>query len=489
MTFDLETLSLLLLRAMGYAFLPVSLLMLLTVGYAFLPTRWRVWILCASSIIAVYALQPRLPIRWLDFALPTVTLTLTIATWYLTRKPEQSISRDDKISFALTALLILGLALLRYVPADYRLFVASRPPNVLIVAVLVSIVLGIGFVFSRTRFAYAAILLLLIALFIVLKTEPFAIAISSQLRQFTGQTAGIPSALDLGWLGFSYVAFRLIHTVRDRQSGILPEVNLREYITYVVFFPALIAGPIDRAERFVADLREVSLLKRFDSVRFTEGCTRIGIGIFKKFVIADTLAQGMALDATLAAQAEHRFGLWLLLYGYALRLYFDFAGYTDIAIGIGILFGIKLPENFRHPYTRTSITEFWQSWHITLSDWVRTYVFSPFSRWILRLKPRPPSMLSVLLAQLLTMIVIGLWHGVSVNFLIWGIWHGLGLWVHKQFSDRTRLWYRQLKTRTWQFRAWKAFGWFVTFHFVILGWVWFALPDFELSLAVLRRLF
>ena len=98
-------------------------------------------------------------------------------------------------------------------------------------------------------------------------------------------------------------------------------------------------------------------------------------------------------------------------------------------------------------------------------------------------------MLSVLLAQLLTMIIIGLWHGVTVNFLVWGIWHGLGLWVHKQFSDRTRLWYRQLKTHKWQYRAWKAFGWFVTFHFVVLGWVWFALPDIELSRAVFSRLF
>ncbi|MDQ7034405.1 MAG: MBOAT family O-acyltransferase [Anaerolineae bacterium] len=295
--------------------------------------------------------------------------------------------------------------------------------------------------------------------------------------------------LALGWLGFSYVAFRLIHTIRDRQSDILPTLSLRDYVAYIVFFPSFIAGPIDRAERFLDDLRHVPKLKRFDSVRFTEGCTRIGIGIFKKFVIADFLAQGMSLNATHAAQVENSFGLWLLLYGYALRLFFDFAGYSDIVIGIGILFGIKLPENFHHPYTRSSITEFWQNWHITLSDWVRTYVFSPFSRWILRLKPRPAAFITVLLAQLLTMLIIGLWHGVSINFLLWGLWHGIGLWLHKQFSDRTRKWYRGLKERKWQFRLWKTGTWFITFHFVVLGWVWFALSDVNLSIKVFSVLF
>jgi alginate O-acetyltransferase complex protein AlgI len=467
----------------------IGVLIVLAIVYAVLPAKWRIWVLLGGSILAVYTLQPRLQIRWLDFLLPTLTLLITIATWYLTRAADQTSSRDDIFALVLTALLVTALAMMRYLPAEYRILVASRPPNLLVIVGLAAILLMISAMLSRLPFSRATLIGILLVLFIILKTEVLATGISAILRRGFAQDETQAKALDLGWLGFSYMAFRLIHTIRDRQSGILPVLTLREYITYIVFFPAFIAGPIDRAERFVADLRDIPTLKGFDSVRFTEGCTRIGIGIFKKFVIADSLAQGMALDATNAAQVENTIGLWLLLYGYALRLFFDFAGYSDIAIGIAILFGIKLPENFRHPYTRMSITEFWQSWHITLSDWVRTYVFSPFSRWMLKLKPRPSPVLSVLIAQLVTMITIGLWHGVTLNFVLWGIWHGVGLWVHKQIADRTRKWYRELPNRKWQYRLWSGLFWFITFHYVVLGWVWFALPNFDQSMQVFRQLF
>jgi D-alanyl-lipoteichoic acid acyltransferase DltB (MBOAT superfamily) len=148
-----------------------------------------------------------------------------------------------------------------------------------------------------------------------------------------------------------------------------------------------------------------------------------------------------------------------------------------MAIGIGLLFGIRLPENFKRPYLRTNLAEFWQGWHVTLSDWVRFYVFSPMSRHLLRRKPRPPLPLIILLAQLTTMVIIGLWHGVSWNFLIWGGWHGLGLFAHKMWSDRTRPWYRQAQRQPWQRRVWAFGGWALTFHFVVLGWVWFVLPE------------
>ena len=116
----------------------------------------------------------------------------------------------------------------------------------------------------------------------------------------------------------------------------------------------------------------------------------------------------------------------------------------------------------------------WQSWHATLSAWARAYVFSPLSRAMIKRKWNP--VLNVLIAQLATMIVIGLWHGIALNFLVWGIWHGVGLFVHKQWSDRTRSWYRGLADKPAQKRAWTAFSWFITFHYVVIGWVWFVLP-------------
>ena len=150
---------------------------------------------------------------------------------------------------------------------------------------------------------------------------------------------------------------------------------------------------------------------------------------------------------------------------------------------------MKLPENFRRPYLTTNITTFWQSWHITLSDWVRFYVFSPLSRSLLRRKPKPSPTLIVFTTQLATMIVIGLWHGISWSFLIWGVWHGLGLFIHKQWSGKTRRLYRRIQKTAWQRRAWTAAAWFVTFHFVMLGWVWFALPDVTQAAHTMGRLF
>ena len=281
------------------------------------------------------------------------------------------------------------------------------------------------------------------------------------------------------------MAFRLIHTLRDRQTGRLPTLTLREYTTYVIFFPAFTAGPIDRAERFLTDLQA---LPGLDAARMTQGAMRIAVGIGKKFVIADSLAY-MALNATKADQATSTAGLWVLLYAYTFQIYFDFSGYTDIAIGIGQLFGIKLPENFNQPYVKRNITLFWQSWHITLSQWVRFYVFSPLTRYLLMRKHKPSPTLLAFIGQVTTMVVIGLWHGVTWGFVAWGLWHGVGLFAHKVWSDRTRRYYLTLRTRPHLGRALGVIGTLVTFQFVALGWVWFALPDIGTSWDVFLRLF
>ncbi|MDW8170847.1 MAG: MBOAT family O-acyltransferase, partial [Anaerolineae bacterium] len=182
-------------------------------------------------------------------------------------------------------------------------------------------------------------------------------------------------------------------------------------------------------------------------------------------------------------------GLWLMLYAYALRLFFDFSGYSDVAIGIARLLGVTLPENFNRPYMAHNITLFWQSWHMSLSNWVRNYVFSPLTRALMRREPAPSGEIVTLIGHLTTMGIIGLWHGITLPFMIWGLWQGLGLWVHKTWSDRTRRWYRKLKDQPAHLRAWTLAGWLITFHYIALGWTWFALPDAGLALRVLLGLF
>lgn len=483
MTFDLTTILIFIAGALLYA--------------ALLPARWRGWALLIGSVILIYRLQPLLPIRYSDFILPTATIVITVACWWFTRAPDQAADRSDRLTFGVIAALVLAMSLMRFVDADYRL-TASRPPEPLAVvvalALVAAIVLGASLLVRRIttpenqpRVQKRTLWLmigLIVVLFAALKSEPLAAEVARAWRFQTGQDTALAAFTDLNWLGFSYVAFRLIHTLRDRQTGLLPALGLREYVTYVIFAPAYTSGPIDRAERFSEDFRALPEKVGLDGARWVEGFTRIATGVFKKFVIADTLAMGLALNPVNAAQAQNAVGLWVLLYGYALRLYFDFSGYTDIAIGIGVLLGIKLPENFNRPYLRTNITVFWQNWHATLSAWARSYIFSPLSRWLLTRKPKPSPTLIVLLTQTATMVTIGMWHGISINFLIWGIWHGIGLFAHKQWTDRTRKWYRSLNDKPAQKRAWSVVGWFITFHYVVLGWVWFALPTLDQSLHV-----
>ncbi len=526
---------------MSLSLATIGVIALLALPYHLLPGRTRPWLLYIGSLIAIYLLQPTLPIRFSDFLLPTATLTLTAAFWWWSRAPGQRATREDALALALMIAVILGLSLFRFVDAEYRL-TPSRPPDPLALLIglsgLLVVVLSLSAFSLRLRkglqthqaaakaplqqsdsntpsssmqegvrgsigtplaFNLSLLILLIVALFIALKTEPIATVLSGLWRGLTGQDVTLASALDLNWLGFSYVAFRLIHTLRDRLTGLLPVLTLREYATYVLFFPAYTAGPIDRAERFIGDLRTVSSFRLpasgsdgFPNWQLVTGnwqpaFSRILLGLFKKFVLADSLASGLALNAVNAEQITSVGWAWVLLYGYALRLFFDFSGYTDIAIGLGLLFGIRLPENFNRPYLKPDITAFWQSWHMTLSNWARFYVFTPFSRWLLR-KDWASTVITVLLAQLVTMTVIGLWHGVTLNFFIWGLWQALGLWLHKQWSDRTRKWYRGLKEHPGRKRAWTLFAWLLTFHYIVLGWVWFALPSFDQAIAFFGKL-
>jgi alginate O-acetyltransferase complex protein AlgI len=495
MTFDLIAILIFAIAAVIYA--------------AFIPPKGRGWFLFVGSALAVFWLQPALPIRFSDYILPTATLILTILSWWLTRDTSQegnsSSSREDLLSLIIIAILIVGLAFFRYLDAEYRL-TASRPPSPVALAIALLLIggafAGLFWLINRrsaghlpregsgiSRKLLSIAIIFVVLLFVVLKTEALSSGLSTIWRGFTGQDSSLASPIDLRWLGFSFVAFRLLHTLRDRQTGILPALSLREYVSYVIFFPAYTAGPLDRAERFVQDYRKLPVIRGLDSARFALGLERILIGLFKKFVVADLLVQGVSLNAANAAQTQSSMGLWVLLYGYALRIYFDFGGYSDIAIGIGILFGIKLPENFNRPYLKSSITAFWQSWHITLSKWVRFYVFTPLSRWLLKRSWRPPTNVIVFTAQLTTMIIIGLWHGVTPNFFIWGIWHGVALFVHKVWSDRTRKWHRGLSEKPWSRRGWTGLTWFLTFNYVVLGWVWFALPSVSQSTTVFGRLF
>jgi D-alanyl-lipoteichoic acid acyltransferase DltB (MBOAT superfamily) len=174
------------------------------------------------------------------------------------------------------------------------------------------------------------------------------------------------------------------------------------------------------------------------------------------------------------------------VYAYALRIYFDFSGYTDLALGIARLLRVRLPENFDAPYLKPNLTQFWNSWHMSLSNWFRAYWFNPLTR-ALRKRDWAQTPI-VLLCQTSTMLLIALWHGVTVNFVLWGLWHAAGLFVHNRWAAFARARLAFVSDRPALQRAVNIAGALLTFHFVALGWVFFALSTPGAALAVFRRL-
>jgi D-alanyl-lipoteichoic acid acyltransferase DltB (MBOAT superfamily) len=320
---------------------------------------------------------------------------------------------------------------------------------------------------------------------VILKTDVLTQVASSGLRLLTGQSTDLASHFDIRWLGFSYLAFRLLHTLRDRMGGRLPDLSLGEFVVFMIFFPAYTAGPIDRIQRFKDDLRRDF---RLDASRGIAASRRILIGVFKKFVLADSLAL-MALNEVTARQTTSPLWMWALLYAYSFRLYFDFGGYTDIAIGIGELIGFTLPENFDRPYLKTNLTTFWNSWHITLAQWFRGYFYYPITRSLLTAKRRLPIAFIIFVGQMGTMLLIGLWHGITWNFILWGAWHGVGLFIHNRWVDFLKVKFSILPQNTGRMNIASLGGTLLTFQFVALGWVWFALPTPELSWQAILTLF
>ena len=445
----------------------------------------RVPVLLATSALAVYALQPALPVRGLDFWLPTLTLGLTVLGWVLTTPREQRLWRDNWRAAAILGGIVLALGLTRYLGLSIPL-TASNPPQMPQILLILSIIALAGYLlwhFSKTgKLLLSAASISIILIFVILKVPALSEWVSQVLRGWNGQSTLLASPLDLRWLGFSYIAFRLLHTLRDRQSGRLPAVNLEEYVVYVIFFPALSAGPIDRIERFVGDLRRPLSLSSDD---YGEAGKRLVLGLFKKFVVADTLALA-ALNATNAMQVRSMGWAWVILYAYTFQIYFDFSGYTDIAIGLGRLLGIRLPENFKAPYLKPNLTQFWNNWHMTLTQWFRAYFYNPVTRALRSGKKKFSIPSIVFITQMATMVLIGLWHGVTWNFVAWGAWHGLGLFVHNRWSEKTKGRFTEISPG-WQ-KALNAGGVLLTFHFVAIGWIFFALPSLTISGQFLRTL-
>jgi alginate O-acetyltransferase complex protein AlgI len=276
-------------------------------------------------------------------------------------------------------------------------------------------------------------------------------------------------------LGISFFVFHAISLMGDVYRRKLKErLHLLDALLYVAFFPQLIAGPILRASKFIPQL-----MQRRDgkAIRVNRAFLLILSGLFKKVIVSNTLATRLVEPVFNAPADFHRGDVLLAIYGYAAQIYCDFSGYTDIATGCALLLGYRFPRNFNAPYTATDPQDFWQRWHISLSSWLRDYLYIP-------LGGSRGGTARTYANLMITMLLGGLWHGASWTFVVWGALQGGYLVVHRLWAGWMWGPVEKLRAKAW----WPWVARVLMFHAVCLGWVFFRSPTFGLAGTVLRQL-
>ncbi len=285
-----------------------------------------------------------------------------------------------------------------------------------------------------------------------------------------------PLVESLGWsattleiilpVGISFYTFQTLSYTIDVYRGVLrPVQRPLDFALYVAFFPQLVAGPIVRARELLPQLQEVP---RWSGRRFYGGCQQLLRGAVKKVLLADRL--GEVADVVFAGPELYSgVTVWIAVLAYTGQIYYDFAGYSDMAIGAAKMLGYRFPVNFRHPYLATSIADFWHRWHMTLSRWLRDYLYIP-------LGGSRRGVAATYRNLMVTMALGGLWHGAAWTFVLWGLWHGSALAVQRAF--------RGLTLR----RPPAPVGGFLTLGVIVVGWVLFRSADLGVSATILSRM-
>jgi D-alanyl-lipoteichoic acid acyltransferase DltB (MBOAT superfamily) len=273
-------------------------------------------------------------------------------------------------------------------------------------------------------------------------------------------------------VGISFYTFQSLSYMIDIHRGQLqPRKKFVDYALFVSFFPQLVAGPIVRASEFFKQLDEK---RHFSFAMAQSGLMLIMLGLVKKVVFADNLA--LFVDPVFDHPDRYS-GLMTLfaVYAFAFQIYFDFSGYSDIAIGVAKLLGFTFPRNFMHPYISLSFQDFWRRWHMTLSRWLRDYLY-------ISLGGNRKGSYKTMRNLFLTMFLGGLWHGASWNFAVWGVLHGVYLAIERLMGR----W--QLFKIDWQHSAWRWVKWLMVFHLVCFAWIFFRAVDFSTSSQIIANI-
>ena len=282
----------------------------------------------------------------------------------------------------------------------------------------------------------------------------------------------------LAFIGISYMSFKTIQIMLEISDGLIKEkISVKDYLQFLIFFPTVSAGPIDRSRRFLKEINEVMPRKEYLELA-GDGVYRIVLGLLYKVVLSTYVYQMLlTLNNTGTVVYSIKY-----MYLYTLYLFFDFAGYSLMAVGSSNILGIQTPMNFNKPFLSVDIKDFWTRWHITLSTWLRDFVFSRVLMQVIRKKWFKNRLHNATYAYMVNMLVMGFWHGLSVSYIVYGFYHGVLMAGFEVYQKKSNF-YKKNKNKHW----YKLLSWFVTMNLVMIGFFIFSGEPYKILLTILKR--
>ena len=282
----------------------------------------------------------------------------------------------------------------------------------------------------------------------------------------------------LAFIGISYMSFKTIQIMLEISDGLIKEkISVKDYLQFLLFFPTVSAGPIDRSRRFLKEINEVMPRKEYLELA-GDGIYRIVLGLLYKVVLSTYVYQILlTLNNTGTVVYSIKY-----MYLYTLYLFFDFAGYSLMAVGSSNILGIQTPMNFNKPFLSVDIKDFWTRWHITLSTWLRDFVFSRVLMQVIRKKWFKNRLHNATYAYMVNMLVMGFWHGLSVSYIVYGFYHGVLMAGFEVYQKKSNF-YKKNKNKNW----YKLLSWFVTMNLVMIGFFIFSGEPYKILLTILKR--
>ena len=282
----------------------------------------------------------------------------------------------------------------------------------------------------------------------------------------------------LAFIGISYMSFKTIQIMLEISDGLIKEkISIKDYLQFLLFFPTVSAGPIDRSRRFLKEINDVMPRKEYLELA-GDGVYRIVLGLLYKVVLSTYVYQILlALSNTGTVVYSIKY-----MYLYTLYMFFDFAGYSLMAVGSSNILGIQTPMNFNKPFLSVDIKDFWTRWHITLSTWLRDFVFSRVLMQVIRKKWFKNRLHNATYAYMVNMLVMGFWHGLSVSYIVYGFYHGVLMAGFEIYQKKSNF-YKKNKNKNW----YKLLSWFVTMNLVMIGFFIFSGEPYKILLTILKR--